>query len=195
MSSRSRATGARSPPAALIEQIERGLADEFGLGRHLPRRRAPRLPPRAATARAGHGRSACAAAGSSRIVVSVFTPGVGHAPTRPSGCIGLEPGSSAPSSGTSASVAGRGWLRPIISAPAGAGSANARRTEPVSPRAASRSETADGRASRCARAVPALAGSSGASSRLIARSTNRRTWSGPPSSARQRCHSGPPPRV
>ena len=52
-------------------------------------------------------------------MVSVFTPAVGHAPARPSGGTGLEPGSSAPSSRASASVAGSGWLRPTISAPAG----------------------------------------------------------------------------
>ena len=127
-------TGDRGEIAAgrVFEQIERGLAEEFGLGR------------------------VC--------LVS--------------------------SSSASASVAGRAWLRPITSAPAGAGSTNARRTEPVSPRAANRFETADGGTARCARAVSALAGFNGASRRLIARSTNRRTWSGPPSSARQRCHSG-----
>src|SRR5262249_12989925 len=47
----------------------------------------------------------------SATVVLVLTASVGQAPARPSDSTGLEPGSSAPSSSISATVAASGWLR------------------------------------------------------------------------------------
>ena len=88
-------------------------------------------------------------------------------------------------------VAVMGWLRTTTSALAGPGSSKTIRRVPSRPRAARRSRSASGSASRCASMaspLPLLQGArSGGSSRVEGTGS---TSAGPPRRLRQRCHSG-----
>ena len=108
------------------------------------------------------------------------TAAVGQAPTRPMPRPDRDSGSSDASTSASASVAVRGCVLVSSAVPEGAGSAVARRTDPVRSCPANRSRRPASSASTWARSTVFRA-SSGTPKRAIARSTNSLASAGEPS--------------